>query len=220
MPRLRIFGLIAVGVIVLIAIWQTSVNPFGKFKSAVTQPLTETILPRPSNPPVSNSNTEITNLQASISSMLARLDILETAVKESGVPLASPSPVPSALPAQSTTLFQPQSLYLGAASTTQREWTATGLEVAINSSDYPADVNAVFEAGLSIIGGEAWARIKNKTTGAIISASEVMHNNSTVAWKTSGSFKLHTGNNIYSVELRSSSDEKADLSGSRLRLSR
>jgi hypothetical protein len=77
----------------------------------------------------------------------------------------------------------------------------------------------VFEAGLSIIGGEAWARLKNKTTGAIISVSEVFHNNSTVVWKNSGVFKLHPGNNLYVVEIKSSSDEIANLVGSRIKLS-
>ncbi|MDP4031206.1 MAG: hypothetical protein Q8P47_02870, partial [Candidatus Beckwithbacteria bacterium] len=100
-----------------------------------------------------------------------------------------------------------------------RNWTETGAQVQLNSANYPAGVNAVFEAGLSIIGGEAWARLKNKTTGAIISVSEVSHNNSAVAWKGSGAFKLHSGNNLYVVEIKSSSGETANLSGSRLQLS-
>src|SRR3972149_10095914 len=59
-----------------------------------------------------------------------------------------------------TTAFQPQTIYLGQASTTQRNWTETGQEATINSQDYPSEANAVFEAGLSIVGGEAWARLK------------------------------------------------------------
>ena len=115
-----------------------------------------------------------------------------------------------------TTAFQPQTIYLGQASTTQRNWTETGQEVKINSQDYPSEATAVFEAGLSIVGGEAWARLKNKTTGAIMSVTEVFHNSPTTTWKTSPGFKLHSGNNTYVVELKSSSDETANLAGARI----
>ncbi|MCX6816380.1 MAG: hypothetical protein NTZ93_00705 [Candidatus Beckwithbacteria bacterium] len=139
--------------------------------------------------------------------------------------LASPSmessPVPSFKPLTTAeTPFQPQMIYLGAANTTKTEWTETNLEVKLNSIDYPADVNAVFEAGLSIISGEAWARLKNKTSGAIMSVTEIYNNSNSVVWKTSPSFKLHPGNNVYVVELKSSSSELANLSGARIKISK
>ena len=172
------------------------------------------------NNPVPDNGT-LAALQATISGLLKRLEILETG--QNVVAPETPT-FPSSSPAASgqtaaKAVFQTQVLYLGSASTTERDWTETGAQVWLNSANYPAGVNAVFEAGLSIIGGEAWARLKNKTTGAIISASEVFHNNSTVSWKGSGAFKLHPGNNLYVVELKSTSGETANLAGSRLQLS-
>ena len=115
-----------------------------------------------------------------------------------------------------TTTFQPQTIYLGQAVTNQRDWTETGQQVTINSADYPTSVTATFEAGLSIVGGEAWARLKNKTTGAIMSITEVYNNSPATVWKSSPSFKLHSGNNAYVVELKSTSGETANLAGARL----
>ncbi len=114
------------------------------------------------------------------------------------------------------TTFQPQTIYLGAAATSERNWTETGQQVTINSQDYPGNATATFEAGLSIIGGEAWARLKNKTTGAIMSVTEVFHNSSTTTWKTSPGFKLHSGNYAYVVEIKSTSGETANLAGARV----
>jgi hypothetical protein len=218
--KFKILGSLAVGGIILAAVWQSSINPFGKFRSsAVIPPVVE-----PSPKPVTaikataTSEPNLADLQASIAGLLVRIEALETTSEQTAATGETPaaavvSPPPAAA-------FQPQNIYLGSASTTQREWTASGLEVAVDSGDYPSDVKAVFEAGLSIVGGEAWARLKNITNGAIISASEVMHNNATVTWKASPAFKLHAGKNVYSVEIKSSSDEKAYLSGSRLRISR
>jgi hypothetical protein len=115
--------------------------------------------------------------------------------------------------------FQKQVIYLGSASTNKNEWTNTGLEVTLDSADYPANVQTIFEAGLSIVGGEAGARLINKTSGAIITASEVSHNTNTVTWKTSSSFKLHSGKNIYAVQARSTSGEIANVAGARLVIS-
>ncbi|MFH0943446.1 MAG: hypothetical protein V1810_04715 [Candidatus Beckwithbacteria bacterium] len=129
------------------------------------------------------------------------------------IPYVNPAPAPS-IP------FQPQIVYLGSASTTQTDWTVTNVEVRLNSNDYPADVIAYFEAGLSIVNGEAWARLKNKTTGAIMSITEIYNNTNSIVWKTSPSFKLHSGNNVYVVEIKSSSSELANLSGARITISK
>lgn len=112
--------------------------------------------------------------------------------------------------------FQKQVLYLGSADTVNRDWTDTGVEVTINSADYPSGINVVFEAGLSIEGGIAYARLKNKTTNGIYYQSEVTHGTSEITWKSSGEFNLAAGNNIYVVQLKSSSGEKAYLNGARL----
>ncbi|AKM79545.1 MAG: hypothetical protein UX85_C0010G0024 [Candidatus Beckwithbacteria bacterium GW2011_GWB1_47_15] len=154
-------------------------------------------------------------LEVMLASLSARLEVLEAGGGQSGQ--GGPAPAPATT---TTVSFQPQVIYLGAASTQNRDWTETGQAVTINSGDYPADVSATFEAGLSIVGGEAWARLKNKTTGAVLSVTEVMHNNSSTTWKTSPAFKLHSGYNNYVVELKSSSGETVNLAGARIRISR
>lgn len=169
------------------------------------------------NPPVID-NQALETLQATIAGLLQRMEVLEA--EKTGDQPAAASPSLAAVGQKSAApAFQTQILYFGSGSTTQRDWTETGAQAWLDSNSYPAGVNVSFEAGLSIIGGEAWARLKNKTTGAIISVSEVWHNNSSVTWKSSPQFKLHPGNNLYVVELKSSSDEMANLSGSRVQLS-
>jgi len=160
--------------------------------------------------PVDSSEETIALLEASISGLLTRVAKLEEAeeISTTTSPLAYSAPI----------TFQPQTFYLGSASSNKREWTNTGVEVAISSYYYPTDVSVVFEAGLSIVGGEVWARIKNKTTGAIMNITEVWHNNDNIVWKSSPAFKLHHGNNTYEVQLKSSTGETANLSGARLRI--
>lgn len=144
------------------------------------------------------------------------------------IPLPSPSPSLSPLPSPSPistpspkiiTDWQPQNIYLGSANTTKNEWSESTVEIQLNTNDYPNGVTAIFEAQLSIISGEVSARLKNKTTGAIMSITEVTHNSNTATWKSSPKFQLHHGNNIYVIELRSSSSELANLSNARLKLS-
>ena len=160
-------------------------------------------------PVASPASNDISQLTASFSALSNRLEALESSKTTTSPRTTSPAPT-------TATKFQKQSVYLGAATTNRRDWTATGQQIVLNSHDYPSTVNATFEAGLSIIGGEAAARLINKTTGAIISASEVSHSVSATTWKTSNRFKLHPGSNIYEVELRSTSDEVAQLAGARI----
>lgn len=146
------------------------------------------------------------------------------------IPLTSPllSPLPSLLPSPSPssslapsilpTTFQPQIIHLGSASSTQTSWTETNIQTQLNSVDYPLTAMAFFEAGLYIVNGEVWVRLKNKTTGAIMSITEIYHNSQTLTWKTSPGFKLHPGNYLYVVEIKSSSGETANLSGARIRI--
>lgn len=214
MPRLRYSGVIVIAgaLLWLAVIW-----------SRQDQPMigADTFPPSSASPVISGipaADELLESLQASISSLLKRVEELETA----GSYQPPASPVPSTPPlANGGTKpgFQTQTVYLGSGMTTEREWTETGAQVWINSADYPSGIKAVFEAGLSIIGGEVWARLKNKTTGAIISVSEIFHNTSIVSWKSAPAFKLHPGNNLYVVELKSSSNEAANLAGSRIQLS-
>jgi hypothetical protein len=110
-------------------------------------------------------------------------------------------------------------IYLGSGSTTSREWVEIeGTKTTVNTANYPTIKNMEFQASLKIVGGEARARLKNKTTGAIFHDSEVMHNSSVVTWVSRTGLPLHGGNNEYVVELRSTSGELAQLEGARLRL--
>ena len=147
-----------------------------------------------------------------------------TSPSSSLVPSPSPSPIPSPSPSSvftpaATVQWQPQNIYLGSASTVKTEWTETSAAIQLNSSDYPTEVKAVFEAQLSIVNGEAWARLKNKTSGAIMQVTEIFNNSNTATWKNSPSFKLHNGTNTYVIELKSTTGEQANLSGARLKLS-
>ena len=147
-----------------------------------------------------------------------------TSPSSSLVPSPSPSPIPSPSPSSvftpaATVQWQPQNIYLGSASTTKTEWTETSAAIQLKSSDYPAEVKAVFEGQLSIVNGEAWARLKNKTSGAIMQVTEIFNNSNTATWKNSPAFKLHSGTNSYVIELMSTSSEQANLSGARLKLS-
>ena len=208
MPRKLIPGVIALGMI-LVVVWLV-------FKPATQPPIGGGLVP--SAAPILNAegpdSDTLASLQATLSALAARLDVLEAGQKVN----PSSVPVPSATTGSTQAVFQTQVLYLGSGSTTQRDWTESGAQVWVDSRDYPSGVKATFEAGLSIIGGEAWARLKNKTSGAILSITEISHNNSTATWKTSPVFQLNPGNNLYVVELKSSSDESAILSGSRVKL--
>lgn len=143
----------------------------------------------------------------------------------SPVPSLNPSPSPAPSPSAAATAavqsysWQPQNIYLGSATTTKTEWTETSVTIQLNSNDYPSEVKAIFEAQLSIVNGEAWARLKNKTSGAIMQVTEIFSNSNTATWKNSPQFKLHNGTNTYVIELMSTGSEQANLSGARLKLS-
>ena len=70
-------------------------------------------------------------------------------------------------------------------STTATGLTETSITIELSSGDYPDNISAVFEAGLSVVSGEAWARLKNKTSGVIMAVTEISNNTQTVVWKTS-----------------------------------
>ena len=163
-------------------------------------------IPTLSPPATASAGADLTTIQSSLDTLTLRLDKLE------GIPSPTPITTTGSKPAP----FQKQVLTLGSSSTTNLNWVPTGLEITINSADYPSSVMAYFEAGLNCPGGLAWARLTNKTTGAIINISEVSHNTNTVTYKRSPDFKLHSGNNNYVVEMRSTSGEVAYLSSSRI----
>lgn len=116
-------------------------------------------------------------------------------------------------------VLKEQTVYLGSGSSNNTNWTdIESAAVELNAGNYPGIKHVFFEATLSIVGGEASARLKNKTTGGVIYLSEVTHNSSTPTVKLSAPFWLSGGSNEYIVQIRSSSNEKVVLDGARLRL--
>jgi hypothetical protein len=163
--------------------------------------------------------------QATDSSAVSKteFDLLTTRV----IALESASPtvvtkketVEKIISAPAATITREYDVYLGSGSTTNREWTDIDSAVAeINTSKYSNITKVIFQASLSIIGGEVQARVKNKTTGAIYHLTEITHNSSVSTWKNSQPFTLTTGNNQYIVQLKSSSSENAILDGARIKI--
>lgn len=143
--------------------------------------------------------------QTSLAEIEARLETLE---KRSPAPISKP-----------TNGIKETFLYMGTGSSTSRDWTTIdSASITFNPAIYGNIKEIRFEAGLSIIGGEASARLLNKSTGAVYYDSTVQHNKSTSEWKTSAPIYLPTGNATYAVQLRSSSGERANLDGARLKI--
>ena len=154
-------------------------------------------------------------LQATAAALLTRIDALEKELKkQTSTSQHRNTATPGTQP------FQKQVIFLGSASTTRRDWSDSGLEVTLDSADYPKQAQITFEAGMVIVGGEVWTRLKNKTTGVLLTATEMSHGTSNITWKTAPAITLAPGKNTYVVQLRSSSGENAQLSGARLVISK
>jgi hypothetical protein len=159
-------------------------------------------------------------LQDKLTSLSSRLKLVENyQATSTNAPASTVAPVIT----QPVTVVAPtikeQTVYIGSGSSSSTNWTdIDSAVIELNSANYSNLNRVIFEANLSIIGGEAYARLKNKTTGQVIEISTVSHNNSTSTQKLSGSFGLTSGSNEYVVQLRSSSNEKVILDGARLRL--
>ncbi len=157
---------------------------------------------------------ETTELEADVVALTSRVASLEGTL--SSPVIQTPITTKAATTKQTPREYY---VYVGSGSTTSREWTdLTGTTVAIDTNFYDPIQSVTFEAALSILGGEARARLVNQTTGAILASTEVFHNTSTSLWKSSSPFSLQTGNNTYLVQLRSSSGEKAQLDGARIKI--
>ncbi|MGD9129584.1 MAG: hypothetical protein PVJ09_03805 [Candidatus Woesebacteria bacterium] len=164
----------------------------------------------------SSIDTQVQENKASIASLAAEIQDLKSRITALEKKPAAKSTIPqsSAQPA-----VKEYFVYLGTGSTTSREWTDMSSAVAyINSSNYPKVKNIELQAALSIIGGEVHARLINKTTGHIFHNSEIFHNTSSSTWKSSPALALTAGNNQYMVQIKSTSGEKAQLDGSRIKI--
>lgn len=167
-----------------------------------------TALPTVTPVPLETDN----QLEAQIASLSARLSKLEKKPASGG--------------AASTTIIkqgiqQPKEVfvYLGTGSSSNREWTdITSAVATLDSANYPGIKAVYFEAALGILGGEAWARLVNKTSGGVYGSSEIMNNTSAAKWVTSSALNLQHGVATYGVQVRSSSSEVVRLDGARLRI--
>ena len=150
-----------------------------------------------------------------LAQVTARLSALEQKIAS----LPSPSPQKTTTIYTTAQTAKEYIIYLGTGNTSNREWTEQSGAVAdINLDNYPHIKSVTFEAALSILGGDAHARLLNKTTGAVYYNTDVTHNTGTAMWKTSSPIQLPSGKSSYIVQLRSTSGEMANLIGSRLRI--
>ncbi|MDH5533061.1 MAG: hypothetical protein OEX81_01400 [Candidatus Pacebacteria bacterium] len=160
----------------------------------------------------------VEQFQDKLASLSKRLKLVESNQAASTVSTTTTPAVTQPVVSTAPTIKE-QTVYIGSGSSSSTNWTdISSAVIELNSANYPNLSRVIFEANLSIIGGEAYARLKNKTTGQVIEISEVSHNNSTPTQKLSGSFGLTAGSNEYIVQLRSSSSEKVVLDSARLRL--
>ena len=208
-----LLGLVVTGLLIAVyLLW----NQQSQLEQSIADLKTASTTNTTANEVATNILTEEENLsllQASMSALSSTVNHLDEQLTDLSKQIAnrSSSNNSSLFPS-----FTKETLYLGSASTSNREWSETGLELGINSAHYPAGVTVKLEASLSIIGGEAWVRLKNKSTGAVISLSEIFHNTNVATWKLSPSFALHSGGYTYVLEARSTSGETANISGARL----
>lgn len=166
-----------------------------------------------------SSAATVADLQAELEDIKSRLTTVEEGQESSTADDDSDTTTATTETTETVAQFQEQTVYMGYGNSNSASWTdITTASIVLDTANYAYAKNVTFEATLSIVGGEVSARIKNKTTGGVITASEVTHNSSTAATKMSSTFTLPSGSNEYIVQLRSSSSEKAVLDGARLRL--
>lgn len=216
-----IVGLVTLGLVgVSFGLWSTTSDMkhmIAQLQSQVAQPPQPNVTTQQTDmggnktAPLISNQVNSTQLEASVSALTKSVASLSAEVKA----LKNQTKTKTTSE-QAQTSFTKETIYLGSTTIQNREWTETGLEVGINSAQYPSDVTAKLEAGTSIIGGEVWVRLKNKSTGAVITVSEISNNSSSITWKTSPGFKLHSGGYTYVLEARSSSGEIGNISGARI----
>jgi hypothetical protein len=159
----------------------------------------------------SSPSATVASLQQQIEELSNRLAQVE---KKVGVKNA-----PSSSAKSSGSTVKEYIVYIGSGQTANRDWTdITSAATTINTANYGQLKGVYFEAALSIVGGEAHARLKDQTTGQPIYQTEIFNNTSSPTWLTSSPMTLSSGTNNYIVQLRSTSGEMAILSGSRIHL--
>lgn len=166
------------------------------------------------------------SLSASLQAAVVRIDQLEASVaaQAAATPSAQSLVTPSkqtgsALATYANAGAKEYFVHLGSGSTRNLDWTDLDTTtISLDPKQYGAATTATFEATVSIVSGEVYARLKNKSSGAILAVTEVVHNTSTPSRKVSGNFTLHPGANEYVVQLRSSNGELAQLGEARIKI--
>lgn len=159
----------------------------------------------------------LAGLKAQLAQLVERVTTLEEAATTTQETPPSTTQVIYVSPSPSSATKE-SVVFLGSGSTFSRDWTEiSATAFTFEPSNYPKIKSLTFEAGTSIQGGEVRARLKNKTKGVSLVETEVMHNTGTSTWK-SASFTAPTTGTTYVVELISSSGERANLDGARLKI--
>lgn len=175
------------------------------------------VAPTPDLSPLPSPSPSLADLQNTLTALDSRLTQDE---KKLGVKTSPAAPVIiQAAPSQTQSSAKEILIYLGSGSTNNRDWTDIPAALAtLNTNNYQKIKAVYFEAALSIIGGEAHARLINQTTGGVLYDSEIFNNTYVSQWKTSTPISLPMGDGQYMVQLKSSSGEMANLDGSRLHI--
>ena len=156
---------------------------------------------------------DLVNLETQLSSLSAQVSQLSS-VAPTTTPIRTTTTNTS-----STTKKVDSLLYVGNGTSTSHDWTdIPGASIIIDKSEYPPETGVRLESSISIVSGEAYARVKNNTTGSIYHQTQTTHTSSTSSWKTSDTFYLSPGSNEYLIQLRSSNGEEVKLEASRLRV--
>lgn len=119
---------------------------------------------------------------------------------------------------------QPSTIYIslgGNISTTNGSWVYIGgAEGYFNKNDYLGAKKISWEAFLKIkdSNGQANARLYDATHQVVISASEINGGGDSYSLIASGPLNLIDGNNLYQVQLRSSTGYEAYLEGARIKI--
>jgi len=212
-------AVIGLGTLVFLRLGASS-NPTSPVSNTITAPVTEVLNQKPAVDSFSTTKIELSSqAQLQLASLSASLEETQASLAALTAKVAnlenSPTPL-AATATQSESTFTKDTLYLGSATARKREWQDTGLEITINSEDYPDGVHAYFEAGLAVEGGIAFARLKNITTDNVLVPTEISTDSRSTTWKKSGVFYLDHGYNTYLVQIRSSSAELQTMSGARI----
>ena len=108
---------------------------------------------------------------------------------------------------------------LGSGSISNTEWAdVQSAQATVNSDRYGEVVNVYFEASLQAINGTVEARILDKTTSEVIHESNISHNTSEYAWKSSKPFLIGPGGKTFIVQMKSSTGETVEMSQARLKV--